>query len=329
MEERVKETGKQANAPIVCLSHLTKRYGGITALDDVSLEIGQGEVVGLLGPNGAGKSTAMNILTGYLSADGGQALIDGIDILDAPGEAKKRIGYLPEQPPLYPDMTVREYLRFVWSLKKCRLDREAHLNDIMQGVRVTEVADRLIRNLSKGYRQRVGMAEALVGDPPVLIFDEPTVGLDPKQIIEVRSLIRALGRHHTVILSTHILPEVQAVCERIVIMNRGHVVANQKTEDLSSLLNDRPRYRYRIAAPADEVVRAFSGKAGIAKTEVLRRVSSEETELAVEFERGVDGRRAVFSLCAASRFPILELSPIGADLEEIFLRLTGKDESKK
>ncbi len=329
MEETIKKPKEEKNAPIVCLSHLTKRYGGLVALDDVSLEIGRGEVVGLLGPNGAGKSTAMNILTGYLSADGGQAMIGGVDILTSPGEAKKQIGYLPEQPPLYPDMTVREYLHFVFSLKKCNLDREAHLADIMQGVRITEVADRLIRNLSKGYRQRVGMAEALVGDPPVLIFDEPTVGLDPKQIIEVRSLIRTLGRRHTVILSTHILSEVQAVCERIVIMNRGHVIANQKTEDLAGLINDRPRYRYRIAAPADELLRALSGKTGIAKAELLRRVSSEETELAIEFDRGVDGRRAVFSLCAASRFPILELSPIGADLEEIFLRLTGKDENKK
>ena len=220
------ETVEKFSGPVIKMEHLTKRYGSLTALEDANLEIGHGEIVGLLGPNGAGKSTTMNILTGYLSASAGRVLIDGVDIVEDPMAAKRKIGYLPEQPPVYPDMTVDEYLDFVYGLKGCELPKKEHLEDVMRAVRITEVRGRLIRNLSKGYRQRVGIAQALIGDPPLLIFDEPTVGLDPKQIIEVRNLLRTLGRRHTVILSTHILSEVQAVCERIVVIDRGRVVAD-------------------------------------------------------------------------------------------------------
>ena len=203
---------------MVKVENLVKRYGTNYALNDVSFEIGEGEIVGLLGPNGAGKSTAMNIITGYLSSTSGEVYIDGINMLEDPIKAKKLIGFLPEQPPVYPEMTVMEYLNFVYDLKGCELDRDAHLDEIIQVTKINEVKNRLIKNLSKGNKQRVGIAQALIGDPKVVIFDEPTVGLDPKQIIAVRNLLRTLAKRHTVILSTHILAEVQAVCERVIII---------------------------------------------------------------------------------------------------------------
>ena len=212
------------------VSHLVKSYGTNLALDDVSFTVGEREILGLLGPNGAGKSTAMNIMTGYLSANAGTVRIDGKDILEQPGEAKKRIGFLPETPPLYGDMRVEEYLRFVYDLKQCNYNRDAHLEEICRVTRLYDARRRIIKNLSTGYRQRLGIAQALVGNPKVLVFDEPTVGLDPKQIIEVRNLIRTLGREHTVILSSHILPEVQAVCDRVVILDGGKVLCDEKTE---------------------------------------------------------------------------------------------------
>ena len=312
-------------APVVRLEHLTKRYGNLTALDDVSLSIGRGEIVGLLGPNGAGKSTMMNILTGYLSSTAGRVLVDGVDILADPAGAKRSIGYLPEQPPLYQDMTVREYLSFVYGLKGCTLPKEAHLNDVEQAVRIREVDGRLIRNLSKGYRQRVGIAQALVGDPPLLIFDEPTVGLDPKQIIEIRNLLRTLGRNHTVILSTHILSEVQAVCERIVVIDRGRVIADERTEDLSRAVNENARYRYRILGPGRDIVSALRSRAGIARAELLPEREGDAVSILVDFDRGVDARRMVFNICASSSWPIVGIAPVGADIEDIFLRLLDQE----
>lgn len=215
--------------------NLTKSYSnGEKAVDNISFTVGEGEILGFLGPNGAGKSTTMNILTGYISSTDGSAVIGGVDVLEEPIVAKRKIGYLPEQPPLYPDMTVDEYLRFIHELKKSKLPKNTHLNEICELVKVNDVRGRLIRNLSKGYRQRVGLAGALVGNPPILILDEPTVGLDPKQIIEIRTLIKQLGRNHTVILSSHILPEVQAVCDKIVIINEGKIVADGDLEGLRS-----------------------------------------------------------------------------------------------
>ena len=203
------------------IKNVTKRFGQHLAVDNLNFTVNEGEILGFLGPNGAGKSTTMNIITGYISATEGTVTVDGYDILDNPEEVKKRIGYMPEFPPLYLDMTVREYLNFVFEIKKVDLkNRKQEMDRILELVRITDVRDRLIKNLSKGYKQRVGLAQALVGNPPVLILDEPTVGLDPKQIIEIRNLIKQLGRKHTIILSSHILPEVSAVCQRVVIINK-------------------------------------------------------------------------------------------------------------
>ena len=221
---------------MVKVENLVKRYGQNYALNDVSFEIGEGEIVGLLGPNGAGKSTTMNILTGYLSSTSGKAYVNGIDMLENPIAAKSCIGFLPEQPPLYKDMTVEEYLNFVYDLKGCEFEREAHINEIVNVVKIADVKKRLIKNLSKGYRQRVGIAQALIGDPKLIVFDEPTVGLDPKQILEIRNLIRTLSKNHTVILSTHILAEVQAVCERVIIINQGKIIADDKTSELTRVI---------------------------------------------------------------------------------------------
>ena len=218
------------------IKNLCKNYGSKYALDDISFTVNKGEIVGFLGPNGAGKSTAMNIITGYLSSTSGEVRVGGVDIFENPDEAKRLIGFLPEQPPLYIDMTVDEYLNFVYEIKGCKLNRKKHLEEVRQVTKIDDVRGRLIKNLSKGYRQRVGIAQALVGNPPIIIFDEPTVGLDPKQIIEIRNLIRNLGKTHTVILSTHILSEVQSVCDRIIIINEGKIVADEKTESIAQVV---------------------------------------------------------------------------------------------
>ena len=227
------------------VKNLTKKYGSHTAVKNISFKIDKG-IYGLLGPNGAGKSTTMNIITGCLAATAGTVLVDGHDIFDEPVEAKRRIGYLPEQPPLYLDMTVEEYLSFAYDLKNCKLNKEKHLREICEVVKITDVYHRMLKNLSKGYKQRVGIAQALVGNPPVIIFDEPTIGLDPKQIIEIRNLIRTLGKEHTVILSTHILQEVQAVCDRIVIINKGKIAADDTPENLTAKLSDEHKLIARI-----------------------------------------------------------------------------------
>ncbi len=301
--------------------NLVKRYGNNYALNDVSFEIAEGEIVGLLGPNGAGKSTAMNILTGYLAATSGSAYINGINILTDPLKAKMNIGFLPEQPPIYPDMTVIEFLRFVYELKKCTLPREEHLESILASVRLSDVKHRLIKNLSKGYKQRVGIAQALVGDPKIIIFDEPTVGLDPKQILEVRNLIRNLGRKHTVILSTHILAEVQAVCERVIIINKGKIIANERTEDLTKAIEDGYHYKVKICGPQSEVESALKRVNGVKKV-----VSTGERELdaytyVVESDRGIDARKPIFSLCAQKNWAIIGMIPTDTDLESIFIKL--------
>ena len=227
------------------VKNLTKYYGDHLAVDNVSFNVEEGEILGLLGPNGAGKSTTMNMLTGYISSSSGQALINGIDILEDPIRAKANIGYLPELPPLYLDMTVMGYLNFVYDLKKCKLPRKSHLKEICSLCKIDDVANRIIKHLSKGYRQRVGLAQALVNNPPVLILDEPTVGLDPKQIIEIRTLMKKLGKRHTMILSSHILTEIQAVCDRVVIINKGKVAANDTTENLSKSISSSHRITVR------------------------------------------------------------------------------------
>ena len=239
------------------INGLTKQFGNKRAVDDVSFRVEEGEIMGFLGPNGAGKSTTMNILTGYLSATAGTCKVNGVDILENPLEAKRNIGFLPELPPLYLDMTVKEYLNFIYDLKGCRFPRAQHIREICEVVKIGDVYDRIIGNLSKGYRQRVGIAQALIGNPRVLIFDEPTVGLDPKQIIDIRNLIRMLGKEHTIILSTHILPEVQAVCDRIVVINKGKIVANEKTEDLVTAVDGSRKMIAKIVGPQDDVLKAL------------------------------------------------------------------------
>ena len=307
---------------MIRVEHLSKRYGTRYALDDVSFEIGEGEIVGLLGANGAGKSTTMNILTGYLSATEGEAFVDGVSVLDEPTEAKRRIGYLPEQPPLYFDMTVREYLDFVYELKGCTFPREAHLSEIMGVVKIADVRDRLIGHLSKGYRQRVGIAAALVGDPPILIFDEPTVGLDPKQIVEVRNLLRTLGKKHTVVLSTHILSEVQAVCERIVVIKEGRIVANERTEDIARRLETETHYRVSIAgAAASEIKDALRALRGVLRVEQSGGRDGDSYPFTLETESGTDIRRAVFRLCVERDWVLTGLERRGLDLEDVFVRL--------
>lgn len=307
------------------VSHLTKRYGDKVAVDDISFTVNDGEILGFLGPNGAGKSTTMNMLTGYLSSNEGSIRISGIDILENPNAAKKHIGYLPEMPPLYMDMTVKEYLNFMYDLKGCKLKRDAHIAEICELVKITNVYGRLIKNLSKGYKQRVGLAQALIGNPDVLILDEPTVGLDPKQIIEIRTLIKHLGKKHTVILSSHILPEVQSVCERVIIINQGRIVADDTEVNLSNKLAKQHRIIVRIAGPEDSVLKAIQGVSGVKQVLALGQKEPGSFDFQIETEEGKDVRRGLFTILCDRKWPILSLDCGEMTLEDIFLRLTSED----
>ena len=309
---------------MIKIEHLVKSYGANLALDDVSFTVDRGEVVGLLGPNGAGKSTTMNILTGYLSSNSGTAEINGIDILEHPQEAKKLVGYLPEQPPLYLEMTVSEYLNFVYDLKKCTYNRKKHLREICEVVRITDVRDRVIRNLSKGYRQRVGIAQALVGNPEVIIFDEPTVGVDPKQVIEIRNLIRTLGREHTVIVSTHILSEVQATCSRIIIINRGKIIADERTEEITRTLEDVRRFKIKIAGPQTQVLELLRSRPGIPYVEQIPEREGDAYAFLCESAPNTDMRKSIFYALAEKGWPIMGLEPVGMSLEDVFIKLIDK-----
>ncbi len=310
---------------MVEVRNLTKRYGTKLALDHVSFTVEEGSIVGFLGPNGAGKSTTMNIVTGYLSATSGEVLVSGKNILDEPQEVKKMIGYLPEMPPLYMDMTVKEYLNFMYELKKARLPREKHISEICKLVKIENVYNRLIGNLSKGYKQRVGIAQALIGNPPVLILDEPTVGLDPKQIIEIRTLIKNLGRNHTVILSSHILSEVQAVCERIIVINNGCVVADGATDTLAHDLSKDHRLLLRAEGPEREMVHALLGLPHVVDAASLGEKERGVFEITVESEPDADLRRDVFALLARKGWPLLAMKNMDLTLEDLFLQLTSGD----
>ena len=309
------------------VSGLVKTFGSFRALDGVSFTVGEREILGFLGPNGAGKSTTMNIMTGYLSSNEGSVKIDGIDMAEQPDKAKKLIGFLPEQPPLYMDMKVDEYLRFVYELKGCTLARDAHLEEICRVCRLTEVRGRLIKNLSKGYRQRVGIAQALVGYPKVLIFDEPTVGLDPKQIIEVRNLIRTLGRTHTVILSTHILSEAQSVCDRVVIINGGKVLADEKTDNIAHALNRSTRYAVKICGSSQDVVKALRGVPGVTSAEPTGERERDSITYRVECENGFDTRKNLFFAMAEKGCAVVGLEEEGMSLEDVFIKLTDTNPS--
>ena len=302
--------------------HLSKRYGTHLAVDDLSFSIDRGVVYGFLGPNGAGKSTTMNIMTGCLGATEGEVLIDGHNVAEEPMEAKKHIGYLPELPPLYGDMTPEEYLRFVARAKGPRREESARqIETVMEKTRIADVRKRLIRNLSKGYRQRVGIAQALLGNPEVIILDEPTVGLDPAQIIEIRELIRELGKEHTLVLSSHILSEVQAVCDSILILSKGRLVACDTAENLTKLMRGRENLRLLTRAE-EETVRPI-----VEKVDGVESLAFAEedglTAVDVTPVEGQDVREALFNAFAETKVPLLELRTEKASLEDVFLELTG------
>ncbi len=302
--------------------HLSKRYGTHLAVDDLSFSIDRGVVYGFLGPNGAGKSTTMNIMTGCLGATEGEVLIDGHNVAEEPMEAKKHIGYLPELPPLYGDMTPEEYLRFVARAKGLRREESARqIETVMEKTRIADVRKRLIRNLSKGYRQRVGIAQALLGNPEVIILDEPTVGLDPAQIIEIRELIRELGKEHTLVLSSHILSEVQAVCDSILILSKGRLVACDTAENLTKLMRGRENLRLLTRAE-EETIRPI-----VEKVDGVESLAFAEedglTAVDVTPVEGQDVREALFNAFAETKVPLLELRTEKASLEDVFLELTG------
>ena len=306
---------------MIKIEHLVKNYGSICAVDDISFSVEKGEIVGFLGPNGAGKSTTMNMLTGYLSSTSGSIRIADFEVLDNPKEAKKLIGYLPEQPPLYLDMKVNEYLSFCFDLKECKLNREEHIKEVCEVAKISDVSKRVIKNLSKGYRQRVGIAQALIGNPQVIIFDEPTVGLDPKQIIEIRSLIRNLGKDHTVILSTHILQEVQAVCDRIIIINKGKIVADEKTENINRAVQSNRRFTAKICGPSREVLAALKAIPGMVYAELMPERDGDAYVYTVESEVGTDVRKKLFVTLAEKNWPLVGLEALGTSLEDIFINI--------
>lgn len=312
---------------MIKVEHLTKKYGERYAVNDLNFEVQRGEIVGFLGPNGAGKSTTMNILTGYLSSTSGKAMIDGMDILEHPLAVKKKIGYLPEFPPLYLEMTVREYLSFVFDLKKCTLNRREHLEEIARVVKLDDTMDRMIKNLSKGYRQRVGIAGAIVGNPEVIIFDEPTNGLDPKQIIDIRNLIRELGREHTIILSTHILSEVKTICDRILIINEGKIVADEKTENIENALRGNRRLIIRVDGPSASVLSCFKKIPGVVYAEITQKAEDGSATYLVESGNGIDIRKPIFYALAQNSWPILSEEYAGTNLEDVFLSVVDEAEA--
>lgn len=312
------------------VSGLTKTYGNKRGITDISFTINEGEIVGFLGPNGAGKSTTMNVITGYLSATAGAAKVAGIDILENPLEAKKHIGYLPQDPPLYLDMTVEEYLNFIYDIKGVKKEdesRKAQIDRICEMVGITQVRSRVIGNLSGGYKQRCGLAQALVGDPDVLILDEPTVGLDPKQIIEIRNVIKDLGRNRTIILSTHILQEVSAVCERVLVINNGRLVADDTPTHLSALLTGEHKLEYRIAGPKDKIVGVLRSVDGVKVVTPTIEAEPGAFEYLVESAEHLDVRKLIFSALSRAGYPVLLLKNQDLSLEDVFIQLTADQKS--
>ena len=309
------------------VQNLTKRYGRVTAVDDISFRVERGEILGFLGPNGAGKTTTMRILTGYMPATEGKAIVAGFDVFDQPVEAKRRTGYLPETPPLYPDMSVVEYLAFVARIKGVPpADQRQRVRAVMERTRVSDMANRLCSKLSKGYKQRVGLAQALIHNPDVLILDEPTAGLDPKQIIETRELIKELAGNHTIILSTHILPEVSQTCQRVVIINKGRVVAVDTPDNLTERLRGSATMYVQVDASGADASAAIGRVTG-----VTRVVESDRHNGLVGYEVvsdvGHDVRRELAKTVVTNGWGLLELRPTRVSLEEVFLSLTTTDET--
>ena len=306
-----------------------KDYGQNHALKGISFSVKQGEILGFLGPNGAGKSTALNILTGYLSATAGEAFVDGISIFENPIQAKKLVGFLPELPPLYPEMRVSEYLNFVYDLKGCKISRKQHISDICDVVKISHVKNRLIKNLSKGYKQRVGIAQALIGNPKVLVFDEPTVGLDPKQIIEIRNLVKMLGKEHTIILSTHILPEVQQVCSRVVVINEGNIVADESIETLTEALEGTRRYIAKICGPEQDVLKLLRGMPVIRSADAIGRQDANSVSYLIESDENVDARVPLFNALSSKGYALIGLEGVDMSLEDVFVRLVSNKEKRQ
>jgi ABC-2 type transport system ATP-binding protein len=314
---------------LIQVENVTKRYGQRLAVDHLSFGVSRGEILGFLGPNGAGKSTTMNIITGYLSATEGTVRVDGHDILEQPQEVKRCIGYMPELPPLYLDMTVQDYLSFVSDIKGvARARRREGMNRAMEMLKITDVGPRLIKNLSKGYKQRVGIAQALIGSPAVLILDEPTIGLDPQQIIETRSLIRELGKEHTIILSSHILPEVQAVCDRVLIINKGRIVASDTPENLSRGIVGESRLTLRVAATEVEARAVLATVAHVASVQSSGEREPGTVDVTVEAEKDRDIRASVFTAFARADRPLLSMKSMDLTLEDIFLNLITEEKEE-
>lgn len=313
------------------VKNLVKRYGEHTAVDHLSFQIEKGKIYGFLGPNGAGKSTTMNMITGYIASTEGTVVIDGHDILDEPEEAKKCIGYLPEQPPLYFDMTVLEYLKFVADLKKIPRDKKASMiEEIMDMVKITDMKNRLIKNLSKGYRQRVGLAQALLGSPEILILDEPTVGLDPKQILEIRDLIKELGKEHTVILSSHILSEISAVCDYVLILSHGKLVASDTLENLTSLMQGQNSLIVTVKSSKEQLKEILRGITAVKEFHFMGDCEEEHCVKAeIKTDPSSDIRELLFYQLAEKNLPILAMQLVRLSLEDIFLELTADDQAAK
>jgi ABC-2 type transport system ATP-binding protein len=314
---------------VIEIENVTKRYGEHVALDSLNFTVKKGEILGFLGPNGAGKSTTMNIITGYLSATEGTVRIDGVDILEQPETVKKKIGYLPEIPPLYMDMTVEEYLKFVSKLKKVKADAiEPSLQRIMNLVKIEHVKKRLIKNLSKGYKQRVGLAQAIIGDPEVLILDEPTVGLDPKEIIEIRNLIKGIGKEHTIILSSHILSEVSAVCDRVLIINKGKIVAAGTPEELSKKLSYGNKLILRVKGNKSTVVDTIKDIHEVHYVKEHGIHEQNTVDVVVEAKDEIDIREKLFNKLSQKGFPILMMKNMDLTLEDIFLQVTNAEKGE-
>lgn len=314
---------------MIQVEHLTKRYSGHTAVEDISFQVPEGTICGLLGPNGAGKSTTMNVLTGYISASEGKVSIAGWDILEQPAKAKACVGYLPEQPPLYLDMTPAEYLDFAAELKDvARKERSQQVAQVMERTGLVEFQHRLIKQLSKGYRQRVGLAAALLGNPKVIILDEPTVGLDPAQVIEIRSLIRELGREHTVILSSHILSEVSALCDHVLIIAKGKLVAQGTPEELARQLEAKTQLRVTALGQAQPVQQALQCLEGVESIQIMEQKGDEVT-VELQVAQGLDLRAAVSENLAKAGCPVLGLVVDTMSLEDVFLQLTEQQEPEQ
>lgn len=303
------------------VKNLTKRYGKITALDNISFTVDTGEVLGFLGPNGAGKSTTMNIITGYISSNEGTVTVDGCEILAEPKKTKQKIGYLPEIPPLYVDMTVRKYLEFMFDLKRVKLPKNEHIDEIMRLVGLPDHGKRLIKNLSKGYRQRVGFAQALLGNPPVIILDEPTVGLDPRQIIEMRKLIKSLGKKHTVIFSSHVLSEISATCDRIIIISGGKIIADAKADKLQEVLSDERRMTLTAEGKSSDISSELNKIPEVLRVK-KQAAQGKANEYIIDYKSGEDIRRSVFNAMVRINCPILEMKSGDDSLEELYLKLT-------